>query len=279
MRILIRTSKSAIWARRIASIAVPLVAIPIFLHRQRLLTSDVFVQVGAVAGAVTLMSLLVSLIALARLWQTGDQGWGRALSALLLGLLGLVPFAYVAVQALRYPPVTDIATTARSSLPLPFDPEMTRMPTPRMLDATQLEQLFPNVKTRLYPLNLAQTFQIVARLAGQHGWDVQRQLEPGAGLDPGLLDAQVTTLLGWREAVALRVAGDAQSAMVDMRSASVNAEHDLGSNGRRIEDFLAELDDAVTNLLRDNPNANQPAEPESEVAPAAGSAPQTPATD
>ncbi|MOA69555.1 hypothetical protein D3C78_1978140 [compost metagenome] len=54
-----------------------------------------------------------------------------------------------------------------------------------------------------------------------------------------------------------------------MRSASLNAQHDFGSNGRRIETFLAALDDAVTTLLRDNPSANQPLEtvPEDDVSP------------
>ena len=54
-----------------------------------------------------------------------------------------------------------------------------------------------------------------------------------------------------------------------MRSASLNAQHDFGSNGTRIEEFLTALDEAVTTLLRDNPNANQPIEAEPEAAPVA----------
>ena len=72
------------------------------------------------------------------------------------------------------------------------------------------------------------------------------------------------TLAGWREEVVLRVTGTMDTSMVDMRSASLNALHDFGSNGLRIEEFLGALDDAVTTLLRDNPGANQPIEPEVE---------------
>ncbi|MNY60664.1 hypothetical protein D3C86_1972470 [compost metagenome] len=75
------------------------------------------------------------------------------------------------------------------------------------------------------------------------------------------------TLPGWREEVVIRVTGSLTTSTVDMRSASLNALHDFGSNGSRIEDFLAALDDAVTTLLRDNPNANQPLEAEPEAAP------------
>jgi len=70
----------------------------------------------------------------------------------------------------------------------------------------------------------------------------------------------VVTLPGWREEVVIRVTGTATNSTVDMRSASLNALHDFGSNGLRVEAFLAALDDAVTTLLRDNPNANQPLE-------------------
>jgi hypothetical protein len=35
MRILIRTSKWAIWARRFGSLALPLAAIPVLMHRER----------------------------------------------------------------------------------------------------------------------------------------------------------------------------------------------------------------------------------------------------
>lgn len=266
MRIFIRTSKWAIWARRLSSIAVPLVVIPIFMHRLRLLNSTNFMSVAEVAGAVVLLALLLSVVALAHLWQSGDQGWGRAISALLLALVCLVPFAYVGVQMLRYPAVTDIATTDRSALPLMFDPDMLNMPPPKMLDAAQLEKTYPNVKIRSYPLNQAQTFQLVSKLVDGEGWDVQRTIEPDADGSAGLINAQIVTLLGWREDVAIAVTGDEQSAVVNMRSASVNATHDLGSNGKRIEAFLATLDDQITDLLRDNPNANQPADPDAPVA-------------
>lgn len=265
LRILIRTSKWSIWARRLGSVAVPLVIISVALHRFRLITSDLFLAAAAAAGLVALAAVLVSLVALARLWQTGDRGWSRALSGLVFGTLCLLPFAWYGNLALRYPPVTDIATTDRALLPLVFEPGTAAMPPPKLLTATEMAAVFPNVETRTYPLGQAQTFAVVEGLIAANGWDVRMRREPGAAFEPGQINAQIMTIPGWREEAVLRITGTATTSAVDMRSASLNAIHDFGDNGLRIEAFLSNLDDAVTTLLRDNPNANQPIEEEPEA--------------
>lgn len=264
MRILIRTSKWSIWARRLGSVAVPLVIISVLLHRFRLITSDLFLVAAAAAGLVALAAVLASLIALARLWQTGDQGWSRALTGLFFGIICLAPFAWYGNLALRYPPVTDIATSDRGLLPLVFEPGTAAMPPPKLLSAAEMAAVFPNVETRTYPLGQTQTFALVQALVAENGWDVRMLREPTASFDPTQINAQIMTIPGWREEAVVRVTGTATTSTVDMRSASLNAIHDFGANGRRIESFLAALDDAVTTLLRDNPNANQPVEAEPE---------------
>ena len=269
MRILIRTSRWAIWARRLGSVAVPLVVISVLLHRFRLITSDLFLVAALVAGLVALLAVLTALIALARLWQTGDQGWGRALAGLLLGALTLSPYGWYGSLMLRHPPVTDIATTDRGLMPLVFEPGIQAMPPPKMLSPDAMPKAFPNVETRTYPLGLVPTFGLIRTMVDDQGWDIRLLREPEPGADIGQLNAQVVTLPGWREEVVIRVTGTLTESVVDMRSASLNALHDFGSNGSRIEDFLVALDDAVTTLLRDNPGANQPVEAESEAAPVA----------
>ncbi|QQR35755.1 DUF1499 domain-containing protein [Devosia oryziradicis] len=269
MRILIRTSRWATWARRLGSVAVPLVITSVGLHWLRLITSDLFVVVALVAGAVALLAVLAALIALARLWQTGDQGWGRALAGLSLGALSLFPFAWYGNLLLRYPAVTDIATTDRGLMPLIFEPGTQAMPPPKMLSALEMAATFPNVETRNYPLGLVPTFGLIRAMVDDRGWDVKLVREPAPEAEFGQLNAQIVTIPGWREEAVIRVTGNLTTSVVDMRSASLNAQHDFGSNGTRIEEFLTALDEAVTTLLRDNPNANQPIEAEPEAAPVA----------
>jgi hypothetical protein len=133
------------------------------------------------------------------------------------------------------------------------------------------------VQTRTYPLGQAQTFIVVQGLIVANGWDVRMLRGPTAAFDPVQINAQIMTIPGWREEAVLRITGTATTSAVDMRSASLNALHDFGDNGLRIEEFLIALDDAVTTLLRDNPNANQPIEAEPE--PAAEAAPDAEAVE
>jgi hypothetical protein len=257
VRILIRTSKWAIFARQLGSVAVPLLILSVAFHWAQLVTGNLFLAAAGLAGVVALAALLSGIIALVRLWYSGDLGWGQALLGVFFGAVCLAPFLWYANLAMRYPVVTDIATTDRGHLPLVFDAGTLDMPPPRLLSTAEQDIRFPNARTRDYPLGAATTFAVVERLVEDNGWDVRLRREPGEGV-PGQVNARTTTLVGWREEAVIRVTGDLTSAVVDMRSASLNAPNDFGGNGRRIEQFLVALDDAITTLLRDNPNANQP---------------------
>lgn len=265
LRILIRTSKWAIWARRLGSLAVPLIILPVLMHRERLLDAPTFMVVAVFAGIVSLLAVLVSLVALVRLWNTGDQGWTASFAGLFLGLVCLVPFAWYGQLALRYPPVTDIATAPRSGLPLVFEPDTAHMLPPRLPSPAEQQAFFPNATTRSYPLDPVQLFALVERLVRAEGWAIRQRREPDG--EPGRINARITTLPGWQEEVVLRVAPNGQGGVVDMRSASIGAPLDFGSNGNRISAFLVALDNEVTAFLRDNPNINEPAVPEAEQSP------------
>lgn len=258
MRIKIRTSKWAIWARRLGSLAVPLVVLPVLMHRERLLDSRTFLVVAIFAGVVAALAVLSACIALVRLWITGDQGWTRAFVGLFLGGICLLPFLWYGSLAIRYRPVTDIATVTRGELPLIFDADTMAMPPPSVLTAEEQARLYPNATTRSYPLDVIQLFALADRLVRNNGWDVRLRTEPLGFDEEGRLNARIVTIPGWREEAVLRVRPTRNGAEVDMRSASIGAVHDFGSNGRRISDFMVALDNEVTAFLRDNPNINEP---------------------
>ena len=250
MRILIRTSKWAIWARRFGSLAVPLTVIPVFLHRERLISSADFTVVEIVALAVAGLGLFLALGAFARLWVTGDQGWGKATIGFFLSLVCLAPFAFTLMQMTLYPAVSDVSTDPARPPGLVSQIE-TRPLTIAARDA--IEAAFPNARSRTYPIEAAQMFALVESLVDERGWEPRARREPQTPLAEGQYNAVATTLVGWRDEVAIRVQGTAQGSSVAMRSASLQPGHDQGENGRRIEEFLSALDDRVTSLLRSAP--------------------------
>lgn len=250
MRILIRTSKWAIWARRFGSLALPLAIIPVFLHRERLITSNDFNVIELIAMGVAALALVLALGAFVRLWITGDQGWGKAVIGLFLGLVCLVPAGILALQMTSYPAVSDVS----SNFVVPpglVSQAAGRAPAPDEWAA--VEAAFPNARDRTYPFGAAQMYNLTVALAEARGWEPRARREPQTPLAEGQVNAIAMTLLGWRDEVAIRIQGDPQGAIVSMRSAALHAGPDFGENGRRIEEFLVALDDRVTLLLRDAP--------------------------
>jgi hypothetical protein len=258
LRIFIRTSKWAIWARRLASLSIPLLFLPVVLYRIGQIDNAMFLASLAVAFGAVALTLVLAVVAIAHLWNSGYLGWPMAVFALFVGLICIAPFAYAGFQIERYPFANDVATAPRETLPLVLDAVTRAMASPVPLPAEEAAIAFPNAHTRNYPLTAEQTYEMVLLLVTQRGWDVRLSRAPsGIGSD-GRLNARVTTLIGWRDEVVLHIRPDADGSEVDMRSVSLDAPHDLGGNGRRIEDFLGTLDAEITTLLRDSPSITQP---------------------
>ncbi|HEY4201132.1 MAG TPA: DUF1499 domain-containing protein [Devosiaceae bacterium] len=256
MRILIRTSRTAIWARRIAGLSLPLVIIPVFLHRKLIIDPDRFLLVELVACGVAALALLLSVLALIRLWRSGDRGWDKAILAFLISLVCLAPFAYGAYALYRNPSVTDVSTNVADPVPLavlsgtapPVDPAR----------LAEIDTKFPNLRTRNYQADVSDLYAMALRQVNDRGWDIRDQRAPLSAADTGEIDAVVTTWLGWRDEVGIRIIGTADGATVDMRSASLGGGYsDLGANGGRIEEYLVALDAAVSDQLRNGDDGDE----------------------
>jgi hypothetical protein len=258
MRILVRTSRTAIWARRLAGLSLPLAIVPVFLHYQRAIDSGRFQLVETIAFATAVLALLLSVLAMIRLWRSGDKGWDRAFTGLVLALVCLAPFGYAAYALYTNPAVTDVSTAPDDPLVL----ALAGAPDAPVLRA-EVEAAFPNVRTRRYQLDTQRLFTLVSQLVDDRGWAVQTKRVPLGPLDRGEIDAVVTTWLGWRDEVGIRLVGGTDGVSVDMRSASLGGGYsDLGANGQRIEEFLLALDAAVTtdmqNGIQDVPDEPPP---------------------
>jgi hypothetical protein len=257
MRILIRTSKWAIWSRRIASFALPLAIVPIFMHRGGMIESGTFHVIEYAAIAAALVGFLMALTAFVRLWSTGDRGWVRATMGILFSLVVLVPAAYALYAYWKYPKTTDVYTDLANPPLLVTDVPSVQMTTDL---ARSIAAAFPNVASRTYPLGPEQVFELALTLVEARGWEVEARLAPQGPTGEGQLNVIVVTLLGWRDEVSIRVTGVPEGSTVAMRSSSQVGIHDLGENGHRIEEFLLALDTEVTVIMRDAP-INQPADP------------------
>ncbi|MEO8759201.1 MAG: DUF1499 domain-containing protein [Devosia sp.] len=247
MRILVRTSKWAVWARRVGALALPVAAIPVLLHRAHVITSDNFLVVEAVALGLAALAVLMAFVAFVRLWFTGDQGWARASIAFIFGVLCLAPAAYFGYEALHEPSSPDV-TTDFVNPPALVSYVDARFTTPEQ--RSKLETQFPNARSRNYPIAAPDMFDAIANLVDDRDWDVRASRRPTTQLETGELNAVVTTLLGFRQEVAIRVTGAADGTTIAMRSASLSTFPDFGQNGSRVEAFLLDLDNQVTVMLR-----------------------------
>lgn len=240
MRVIIRTSKWAIWSRRFASFALPLSVLSVWSHRAQLLNSDTFQIVLASAIVLAVFAILFGFAAYVRIWGTGDHGWGRASLGILIGMICLSPFVYGAVIGGRYPLINDISTNRENPLELLVKQGEESQTNDREL-LTQIKAIFPDAVTRFYPLTPSQTYTQVEQLIAGREWDVRVRRAPGIGQD-GQINAMAMTSMGWRDEVVVRVTQTSEGAQVDMRSSSLNGVGDLGKNGLRIESFLHDLD-------------------------------------
>ena len=247
MRILVRTSKLAIWARRFALFAVALIVISAGLHVFGQISSDVF-EISLIIGTLcAAAAFLVGLAAYTRLWFTGDRGWGPATIGFILGLLCLAPAGVTAALVEIYPSTADVTTALANPPQLRLaHPNQTR------IDPETVLASFPNLITRIYRIPPETLFALGETLALANGWDVLAATPPNAG-QSGELNALRHSLLGFENEIAFRVIPNPIGALIDMRAASVDpVPHDLGDNGRAIESFLLALDDAVSIHIQNN---------------------------
>lgn len=253
MRILIRTSRWAIWARRLGGFALPLAIISVFLHRSKAIDTDTFHITFGLAVVCGLLAFFMGLVAFFRLWGSGDKGWRRATAGVLFGAFFVGLTIYAVLQGTQYPQTVDVWTDRVDP------PELVmvarEMPT-GSADFDTIAQAFPNAVNRTYQLESSELFGLIEELIADLEWDVRVKRLPDALGRPGQINASVTTLFGWQDEVSIRLTVQQNRTIVAMRSASMYGLHDLGVNGKRIESFLLNLDRKISEIIRDRPAQN-----------------------
>ncbi len=190
----------------------------------------------ACAGAALALLLAILLMLLPRFAPWRKALSGRALLALpgtllLLSLLG----------AGQYPRIHDISTDLQDP------PAFTAAGKQRGPDSNSLEtdpatlelqaQAYPDLQTLRTAMAYDELFDKAVRVATDMGWDIYLQ-----DRNAGIIEAvDTTTVMGFKDDIVIRVRTNAEGALVDLRSVSRVGVGDLGANAKRIEAFMAGL--------------------------------------
>jgi hypothetical protein len=104
---------------------------------------------------------------------------------------------------------------------------------------------YPGVKPYEIEGSADEVFNTALSIVERRGWRVLDSVTPRGGQREGRIETvALTFLMGFREDIVVRVRTIGSGVRIDMRSASRYGSHDMGSNARRIERFLADMIDA-----------------------------------
>jgi hypothetical protein len=272
-------SRLAIWARRIASFALCVVLLSIVIARSGLLEIVPVLATFAASLMMAAIAILIALASLVGIWRHGSEGFGAALTAILIGLLLLAYPAYLGVRAARLPEITDITTD-------PIDPPRyetigrlrPRDANPIAYAGLYTAQLQKAAYPDISPLETDATPQAaydaaMAAIAKRH-WQVINTRPPqsrqgGRPARDGYIEAVARTLImGFRDDVVVRIRTNGDGARVDVRSSSRYGRHDFGTNAGRVRVLLADIDDLAGEDKPEAPERPAPkAKPQPQKAP------------
>ena len=173
------------------------------------------------------------------------RGFGVALAAVLIGLATSAAPLAMMLRAKQVPPIHDISTDTDDPpqfvavLPLRAGAANSAVYAGAVL-AAQQKQAFPQLAPLLLAMPPAQAFQRALSAAQKMGWVIVN-----TAADEGRIEATDTTLFfGFNDDVVIRVTTAPSGSRVDVRSLSRIGRSDMGTNARRIEQYLQALTNA-----------------------------------
>lgn len=235
------------WATRAALFAFGLFVSAAFLFRLFGMPTPVAYNLVIVALAVAVLSIVFAIVAAGIIWRTGRPGTARVLFAVCLSL-GLLMLPLVFVMWVRdYPLINDVTTDVANPPAFVAVANLRGPGDNRVAYRARLaeEQLiaYPDIKPMQIARPTEEAYALVVDAVKRLKMDIVREEppDPEAGT-PGAIEAVDRTLiLGLYEDIAIRVAGDGESARVDIRSASRFGRADMGNNAEGVRELIAEI--------------------------------------
>lgn len=239
---------TARWSSRLALFFVSLLLVTLLLHRLASLPTVLALNLFAVGYVGAALALGVGLVALARIWRTGEGGAGNLAIGILLPLAAAAgPAAYL-VASHDLPRINDVTTDLAN--PPQFRVLAAREkganpsshPGPEV--AARQAEAYPDLRTFVLARSVDDAFDLVEEVAKRHRWRVAIA-EVRAGRPPAktaVMEAtDYTLLLGFPDDIVVRIEGTNTLSRIDVRSASRFGKFDFGQNAARLRRFLSDL--------------------------------------
>jgi uncharacterized protein (DUF1499 family) len=196
---------------------------------------------GGYVGAASIVAGIAAMLT-ARWRHQRKAAWVAGL-ALVAGIAAVgIPYSWQR-RASRVPPIHDITTDLdkppefQAIVPLRGDAPNT-LDRPPILVQQQREG-YPDLAPLTLPLPPDRVFNRALDVAERMGWEVVESDQPS-----GRIEATDTTYwFGFKDDVVVRVTAWGSGTRVDVRSVSRVGRSDIGTNARRIRDFLDRLQD------------------------------------
>jgi hypothetical protein len=243
-----RRTPLALWSRRVALLALQLALAAVVLHRFAGLPTPLMLNLVKAALAGALLAILLALGALALVWRRGHVGAGAALGAMTLaGGLIAWPVAAFVPPMLKLPPLTDVSTDTESP------PRFEALAKLRGLGANAAAypgghlaraqtEFHPDLKTMVVTRGVVESFDLTREIVRRAKWSIVGERIPSRDNPVGIIEAEaMTTVMGYRDDVVIRLRGERDRTRIDVRSASRFGNHDLGRNAARVRELMAEL--------------------------------------
>jgi uncharacterized protein (DUF1499 family) len=186
---------------------------------------------------VALAAIVVAGIAL---WRARGRSGTGALALLVALTVVAVPLRFQRMAA-SVPPIHDITTdtanppTFEAVLPLRADARNSLEYSQEV--ARQQREAYPDIKPLVLEIPAAQVFDRAVRAARDAGWDVVN-----VSADTWRIEAVDTTpFFGFKDDIVVRMTPVGSRTVVDVRSVSRIGRSDVGTNARRIREYLAAL--------------------------------------
>jgi uncharacterized protein (DUF1499 family) len=240
--------RTAVWAQRLAVIAVLVTGIAVAgLRMERLSTLDGLSTLAAGLG-LAILAMVTAGAAFVAIWQSGAAGAAHAMRALAIVVAVLAYPAWLTVDAVRLPHLSDVTTDV--SDPPSFSRSRRAQlirgghvpPESNAEDRALQRQHYPELQPIVIEAAADVAFPMVLRAARNVGWQIVEETAPSLRSGVGRVEAVARSpLLRLPDDITIRVRGLVSETRVDLRAASRLGSHDLGANRAHVRRFMDEL--------------------------------------